>query len=300
MTILGLQTADALPFFDWTADTDTLGAILVSFFTLAVFSFLYKDNPFYKIAEHVFVGAGTAYFALQYYQEGILEPVYEHLQRAAELGRQGELIELGGHAVSPELAIIFRSFALILSLMLASRLFFPNGWAARWPLAIMIGVYAALKMTGETQSKFVLMIKGAIHPWATSGLSLGEWWNSPIARIEETVFFQNFAYAVFLIGLLATLAHFMFTFRRSRAFSSLSRIGIITLMITFGSMFGFTVLGRIALLIERVDTLGQLTEPQYSFAGDSPLLSPPWIIALLMILSLFLMRGGTHTGDEAS
>ena len=299
MTILGLQTADALPFFDWTADTDTLGAILVSFFTLAVFSFLYKDNPFYKIAEHVFVGAGTAYFALQYYQEGILEPVYEHLQRAAELGRQGELIELGGHAVSPELAIIFRSLALILSLMLASRLFFPNGWAARWPLAIMIGVYAALKMTGETQSKFVLMIKGAIHPWATSGLSLGEWWDSPIARIEETVFFQNFAYAVFLIGLLATLAHFMFTFRRSRAFSSLSRIGIITLMITFGSMFGFTVLGRIALLIERVDTLGQLTEPQYSFAGDSPLLSPPWIIALLMILSLFLMRG-THTGDEAS
>ncbi len=298
MTILGLQTADALPFFDWTADTDTLGAILVSFFTLAVFSFLYKDNPFYKIAEHVFVGAGTAYFALQYYQEGILEPVYEHLQRAAELG-QGELIELGGHAVSPELAIIFRSLALILSLMLASRLFFPNGWAARWPLAIMIGVYAALKMTGETQSKFVLMIKGAIHPWATSGLSLGEWWDSPIARIEETVFFQNFAYAVFLIGLLATLAHFMFTFRRSRAFSSLSRIGIITLMITFGSMFGFTVLGRIALLIERVDTLGQLTEPQYSFAGDSPLLSPPWIIALLMILSLFLMRG-THTGDEAS
>lgn len=298
MTILGLQTADALPFFDWTADTDTLGAILVSFFTLAVFSFLYKDNPFYKIAEHVFVGAGTAYFALQYYQEGILEPVYEHIQRAAELG-QGELIELGGHAVSPELAIIFRSLALILSLMLASRLFFPNGWAARWPLAIMIGVYAALKMTGETQSKFVLMIKGAIHPWATSGLSLGEWWDSPIARIEETVFFQNFAYAVFLIGLLATLAHFMFTFRRSRAFSSLSRIGIITLMITFGSMFGFTVLGRIALLIERVDTLGQLTEPQYSFAGDSPLLSPPWIIALLMILSLFLMRG-THTGDEAS
>jgi len=298
VTILGLQTADALPFFDWTADTDTLGAILVSFFTLAVFSFLYKDNPFYKIAEHVFVGAGTAYFALQYYQEGILEPVYEHIQRAAELG-QGELIELGGHAVSPELAIIFRSLALILSLMLASRLFFPNGWAARWPLAIMIGVYAALKMTGETQSKFVLMIKGAIHPWATSGLSLGEWWNSPIARIEETVFFQNFAYAVFLIGLLATLAHFMFTFRRSRAFSSLSRIGIITLMITFGSMFGFTVLGRIALLIERVDTLGQLTEPQYSFAGDSPLLSPPWIIALLMILSLFLMRG-THTGDEAS
>ena len=30
--------------------------------TLMIFSFLYKDNPFYKFAEHLFVGISAAYW----------------------------------------------------------------------------------------------------------------------------------------------------------------------------------------------------------------------------------------------
>ena len=32
------------------------------FFTLAIFSFLYKDNPFYKIAEHAYIGISAGYW----------------------------------------------------------------------------------------------------------------------------------------------------------------------------------------------------------------------------------------------
>ena len=35
---------------------EIFGAWVAAFLTLAIFSFLYKDNPFYKIAEHIFVG----------------------------------------------------------------------------------------------------------------------------------------------------------------------------------------------------------------------------------------------------
>ena len=35
---------------------DFLQIWLEAFFTLALFSFLYKDNPFYKITEHIFAG----------------------------------------------------------------------------------------------------------------------------------------------------------------------------------------------------------------------------------------------------
>lgn len=42
--------------FLWT----TLGAFL----TLATFSFLYKDNPFYKLAEHLVVGVSAGYFVI--------------------------------------------------------------------------------------------------------------------------------------------------------------------------------------------------------------------------------------------
>ena len=38
---------------------DILGAWIAVFLTLAIFSFLYKDNAFYKIAEHLFVGVSV-------------------------------------------------------------------------------------------------------------------------------------------------------------------------------------------------------------------------------------------------
>ena len=38
-----------------------LGAWIAAFLTLGIFSYLYKDNPFYKIAENVFVGVSAAY-----------------------------------------------------------------------------------------------------------------------------------------------------------------------------------------------------------------------------------------------
>ena len=41
---------------------DILGAWIAVFLTLAIFSFLYKDNAFYKIAEHLFVGVSAGYW----------------------------------------------------------------------------------------------------------------------------------------------------------------------------------------------------------------------------------------------
>ena len=49
---------------------ELLGAWLFVFFTLSIFSFLYKDNPFYKAAEHLFVGISAGYIAvLSFWQQ---------------------------------------------------------------------------------------------------------------------------------------------------------------------------------------------------------------------------------------
>src|SRR3972149_6395766 len=46
---------------------EALGVWLGALFTLCILSFLYKDNPFYKFAEHVFVGISAGYgVALQF------------------------------------------------------------------------------------------------------------------------------------------------------------------------------------------------------------------------------------------
>ena len=56
----------------WT----TLGAIL----TLAIFSFLYKDNPFYKFAEHLVVGVSAGYWAVILWHNGLVPNLLERLK----------------------------------------------------------------------------------------------------------------------------------------------------------------------------------------------------------------------------
>ena len=38
-----------------------IGAWVAAFLTIGIFSYLYKDNPFYKAAEHLFVGVSAGY-----------------------------------------------------------------------------------------------------------------------------------------------------------------------------------------------------------------------------------------------
>jgi len=59
--------ADAIPFIE------ILGYWLGIFLTLAILSFLYKDNPFYKFAEHLFIGVSIGYIITQQYYD-VLEP----------------------------------------------------------------------------------------------------------------------------------------------------------------------------------------------------------------------------------
>ena len=40
------------------------GVWLTVLFTLSVYSFLYRDNPFYKMVEHLYVGVAAGYFHL--------------------------------------------------------------------------------------------------------------------------------------------------------------------------------------------------------------------------------------------
>ncbi len=291
MNMLALQAAE-VPFFDWTSTNTHLSGWLICFFTLAIFSFLYKDNPFYKIAEHVFVGVGTAYFALQYYNEGIRGPIVEHIDRATNLA-PNEFVTLGGVDVDPTVAIGVRLVAAVLGLMLLSRVIKPSGWAPRWPLALMVGIYAAIKMTGETQSKLVQQIQGVVKDGGLTVPDSALAWSDFMAgsgSITQTAAYLTVGKIVLVIGLLATLIHFMFTFKRGAGLNAVSRVGIVTLMLTFGAMFGFTVLGRIALLIERVENVFTFADPNYAVLGESAYLTPPALITAVIILVLVLRK----------
>ena len=58
-----------------------------------------------------------------------------------------------------------------------------------------------------------------------------------------------------LAGILACLTYFFFSVEHKGGVGKIARVGIWYLMITFGAAFGFTVMGRIALLAARLEFL---------------------------------------------
>jgi hypothetical protein len=277
---------------DPSATPDILGGILICLLTLAIFSFLYRDNPVYKLAEHLFIGVSTAWYTLQNYDGGVkgavLDYVRDGVHKISEAAPGAAVTQdMGGYPVSMGWALFWRAMAVVLSVMLLWRLLQRNAWISRWPLALIVGIYAALKMTGETQARLVQQIKETM---------VAVWF-------PGATWLQVAGNLVLVLGLVCILAHFIFTWRRTAVLGGMSRVGVIILMLAFGSRFGFTVLGRIALLIERVSELKDYTSPGYSLTAKAgwlqTTLTPPFLLGLLIILLLALgalarrRRGGT-------
>ena len=60
---------------------------------------------------------------------------------------------------------------------------------------------------------------------------------------------------VFIVGVYSVLTYFFFSNEQNAVTSRIARLGIWFLMISFGAAFGFTVMGRIALLLGRLNFL---------------------------------------------
>lgn len=190
---------------------DTLAGLL----TLAIFSFLYKDNRVYKFAEHLFVGLAAGYYvAFQYrtvFQPNLIEP----------LGR-GELINL---------------IPLVLAILLFTRMLPGGQWLSRWPMGVMIGAYAGLQLIGFLQGDLIAQIQANIL-----SVNTGDFWTNV----------NNF---LLIVGVLTTLVYFFFSTEHKGVVGGLSKAGIYFLMISFGASYGFTVMARMSLLIGRLEFL---------------------------------------------
>jgi hypothetical protein len=208
-----------------------LGVWVAAALTLCIFSFLYKDNPFYKFAEHLFVGVSAGYYLVLSFWTVLVANLWDPLLAAFN----------GSHG-SPLAARLgdYRAFLLLpalLGLLLFSRFVPRVSWLARWSLALIIGAYAGLKTTGFAQGDFVAQVQGSIQPLWT-----GQWGTSLSA-------------CIFTAGLLATLLFFYFSREHKGALGGASKVGMYFLMVSFGAGYGYTVMSRISLLIGRLQFL---------------------------------------------
>jgi len=213
----------------------TIGIWVAAFFTLFIFSFLYRDNPFYKIAESVVVGVSAAYWMVVGFWTtivpnllGKLAPEWINSWAMPGLDTEAEYIYL---------------VPLIMGIMLIWRLAPKGGWISRWPLAFIIGTTAGIRLIGFIHADFLGQIRNTIMSLAVYSPETGfNVWDS-IKNI------------IIVIGVLTTIVYFFFSIEHEGLVGQTAKVGIWFLMITFGAAFGYTVMGRIALLAIRMEFL---------------------------------------------
>ena len=201
-----------------------IGAIL----TLGIFSFLYKDNPFYKFSEALFVGISAGYWFVVTFWQYFVPKFWDNLALA-----YSELLTKG--RVDYHWIYLLGGFFGILMLL---RLVPKVGWLSRWSLAFIVGTTAGLQFTRYLESNGIRQVVGTIKPLLVSGNM-----NATIGNI------------IIVVGTFCGLIYFFFSKEHKGAFGGAARVGVWFLMITFGALFGYTVMSRMSLLIGRMDYL---------------------------------------------
>ena len=232
----------------------TIGIWIAAFFTLAIFSFLYKDNPFYKVAECVLVGVSAAYWMVVGFWDVIVPNLIGRL--APGITKATMLPGLAGKDTEPNYWYIV---PLVLGIMLLWRLAPKGNWIARWPLAFIIGTTAGIRLTGFIHADFLSQISATVIPLyvetttlAADGSIVMDAAGNPVMTFD---IWDSIANIIIVIGVLACLVYFFFSFEHKGIVGKTARLGIWFLMITFGAAFGYTVMGRIALLAIRLEFL---------------------------------------------
>jgi hypothetical protein len=185
---------------------------VAAFLTLCIFSFLYKDNPFYKFAERLVAGVATGYFTMLLFWTNFQDKVWEPI-----VDRHDFIYVIPA----------------ILGIIMWTRFSKKWAWISRYSIAFYIGIGSGVSITVYLYTYLFKQLQ------ATIGFPIG----LDVAGINQLLV---------VIAVLSALIYFFFSTPHKGTIGFVSKIGIYVIMIGFGAGFGLTVMGRVALLVNRV------------------------------------------------
>lgn len=217
-----------------SAGWDLASVIVGGVATLAIFSFLIRENGFYRFFEHLFIGVaaglGPMLVVRDFLWPNIIEPM---------LGFSTRYYPDGTPATPYQplylLYLVPMAFGCLYYFIYSKR----HGWLAKLVIGFTLGASGALAIRG--------FFSEAIPQVASSF--------KPLIVFEGGVFSMmgSFNNILFVVTLLLVLNYFLFTFgREGSAQGRIAPLGRPLLMVCFGAFFGSTVMARLALLVERV------------------------------------------------
>jgi hypothetical protein len=294
-------------------ETNTFGVYLAAFLTIGIYSFLYKDNPLYKMVEHLFVGVSAGYLFARQYNDVLLKKLIDKLAALPDLLKQSRelsnyLSNITDHSsidyvyldsiLAPQISSeIKMTFLLVipaaLGIMMLLRLVPSIAWVSRWAMSFVVGVTSGLAIILFLQANAIAQIKAALGPLViydevkieqklipdTMSSNEGSIGNAPAVDMPENPakavaddsplavnsapeskyainFLKSFNAIMLFLGTFTALLYFFFSVEhKGLFFGGGSKLGIWFLMVSFGASFGYTIMGRISLLIGRMQFL---------------------------------------------
>ena len=210
---------------------EVFGLWVAALLTLCIYSFLYRDNPFYRFAEHLFVGISVGYGIVISIHQGVIPLAWEPLSEAFG----GLWTEMTGD-VTPEsrqaLWGLFRIIPIFIGLLFFARLSPSHTWLIRYPIAILIGFAAGAAIPNVLQANIFAQTRGTVEPFGT-------------IHTADPNFLGTAGAILMVIGVLCTISYFLFSAEQRESFKLLSLAGI-----------GLGVIGLTLLVVDNITTDG--------------------------------------------
>jgi len=190
--------------------------IIAGVLTLAILTFLYGDNPVYRMAESLLIGVSIGYVLVITWANTIMDILYHPLVQDGKLA-----------LVIP----------LVFGLLMFGRFHRSTSFLSRYSMAVLIGSGAGVAIPAMLGARTLTQLSATIE----------------MVRADSLL--EAFSAVVVIVGLLSTLSYFYFSREHSGWMGRSAKIGTYFLMIFFGTTFGYTVMSRMSTFIGRIEFL---------------------------------------------
>jgi len=221
----------------------TLGLFTGGWLTLCIFTFLFKDNPFYRLAENVMVGLAMGYVTV-FYTFQVLEQQWFNRLFLNDL--QPTDVLFGSDQAFRFALVVPAIFGVLMWL----RIFPKVAWLSRWSMALVIGLGSGIALPWTIQGSITKQVLSGTQIPADYMLALREG-PAAAASIPDLPYWQV-GVPLLIIGTVCGLIYFFFSVPHRGIIGRAATFGVWILMLGFGASFGLTVMARLSLFIGRI------------------------------------------------
>ena len=220
----------------WVFTTILLGGIS----TLAIYSFLYRENPFYRVFEHIYIGIATGLGLVISLERFIWPKLFMPILNTSPatyatppqwVAQGAELTSAAPYSPLYLLYLIPMLFGLGYYTIFSRK----YSWVSRIVISFALGYGGGLAFKGFF-AEFIPQVVSSFKPLYVPGD-----WATSLNNI------------IFVGTLICVMTYFFFSVEHDKpGIKQASAAGRWLMMISFGAFFGATIMARMSLLIERL------------------------------------------------